>query len=155
MSEAWRAQPYAPYFETIETMLRRVWCRETASPGCQEAWTPENPAFGQCAVTTASLYHSLGGPRIEGLRIMRAEVEGFGSHYWLRLPDGVDVDITACQFPDGTVIPEGEERTIEYVLDSDRAKSARTRERMELFDEIAAMVAHEAERAMRRLGIGI
>ena len=153
MNEVWRKQPYAPYFETIEIMLRRIWCRETASPNCQKSWTPENPAYGQCAVTAASMYHGLGGPAVEGLRIMRAEVEGFGSHYWIRLPDGIDVDLTACQFPEGTVIPEGEERTVEYLLDSERAKSARTRERMELLDEIGETIVCETLEAMQRLGL--
>jgi len=43
--------------------------------------------------------------------------------------------MTRCQFPAGTVVPEGETRTIEYLLESERAKSARTKERAALLEK--------------------
>lgn len=137
MREAWRDHPLVGLdLELMEVFLRRCWCRATASPGDRDAWSEENPSKGQCAATVAMLWKSL--MEDDGLEaeILRAEVEGFGSHYWLRLPDGTEIDLTRGQFPEGTVIPEGEQRSIEALLDSERAKSARTRERAELLERL-------------------
>lgn len=154
MSEAWKERPYALIFEMLEVMLKRAWCRETAGPGDRGRWTPERPSIGQCAVTTASIYlHMTENGPVDGLKILRAAVDGFGSHYWLRLPDGTDLDLTRDQFPEGTVIPEGEERTIEYLLDSERAVAAATRARTELLDERIEDVMERAEREAKRLGL--
>lgn len=156
MDDAWKKQPYSVFFRVIKAALKPAWSRETASPGCQAAWSEDNPTYGQCAVTTAFLYLGLTetGP-VEGLRIMRAEVEGFGSHYWLQLPDGVDIDLTRKQFPDGTVIPPGEERTIEYLLDSPRAVLAKTRERMDLLEQRADTAFDRSGETLLAMGIDL
>ena len=104
-------------------MVRSSWCRETASPGCQEKWSPENPALGQCAVTALLVQDVLGG------ELMRTSVEGQGSHYYNRLPDGRTLDLTRGQFPEGTVIPDGQPVPREYVLGSERAVAAQTPQR--------------------------
>jgi hypothetical protein len=106
--------------------IRKAWCRETASPGSQADWSEDNPSFGQCAVTALMVQDLFGG------ELMRTSVESYGSHYYNRMRDGTDVDLTSGQFPAGTVIPPGKPVDREYVLDSERAVQARSRERYEL-----------------------
>ncbi len=97
--------------------LRAAWCRETSSD--PDAWTPENPAWGQCAVTAVVVRDMLGGEVVwgeaalpDGRRI---------SHYWNRIA-GRDIDLTREQFPAGTQLPPGGPRradipdTAAYVL---------------------------------------
>ena len=88
--------------------VESVWRADTsASPG---RWTPTNPSIGHCAVTALLVQDWCGGD------LLRAKVDG-ESHYWNRLPDGSEVDITRDQFGDPEpVIPAGEIRTREYVL---------------------------------------
>lgn len=156
MSEKWRGHPVAPLFEALESMIKRAWCRETASPGDQAAWSEGNPAIGQCAITTAYLYlefkKRLGGFN-PNLKIMRGVTDEFGSHYWLRLADGTDVDLTRCQFPEGTPIHSEEERSIEYLLNSEGAKNARTRERMDLLKTRIDTMRSDLAKSMDSLGL--
>ena len=111
--------------ELLAPLVSDVWCVETAALNCQNSWTPENPAFGQCAVTAALVFDLLGG------EIIRTEVAGFGSHYFNRFWSGAEIDLTRSQFPVNAVVPPGELRTLEYLLDSERAVAAKTRERFE------------------------
>lgn len=90
--------------------MHRAWCRETSAD--PEGWTPENPAWGQCAVTALVVQDELGGT------LRRAVVNGV-SHYWNLLPDGRHLDLTLWQFKRPlTYDPDvfGEEREREYVL---------------------------------------
>ncbi len=121
----------------IKKTLRWCWSRETASPGCQAAWTPENPGFGQCAVTALLVQDLLGG------ELMRTEVPGFGSHYYNRLDSGMPVDLTCHQFPEGTDVPAGEPVSRDRVLKSPRAVQAGTAERYERLKE--AYKAHRRD----------
>ncbi|HJV32654.1 MAG TPA: hypothetical protein VJ694_01370 [Patescibacteria group bacterium] len=138
------------YFEYARTKLEtrygvliklftKAWCKETASPSCQDGWSPSNPAFGQCAVTALAIQTMCGGT------LARTEVPGYGSHYFNRLVNGEGYsvyDLTKQQFPYAIRIPmPGEERDRAYVLHSPRAVEARTLERYELLKErlVAAM----------------
>jgi hypothetical protein len=85
--------------------LRDAWSAETSA---DERWSPEQRSLGQCAVTALIVQDHLGG------KLIRAEVEGV-SHYWNRLPDGTEIDLTRdqfAQFSPGRV----ETRSREYVL---------------------------------------
>lgn len=84
-----------------------VWARSTSAD--PDGWTPENPTFGQCAVTALLVQDIHGG------ELLRGKV-GQVSHYWNRLPDGSELDLTWEQFPAGTAKPVGDLRTREYVL---------------------------------------
>ena len=81
----------------LEDAVRASWAADT-SEGPDE-WSPENPAWGQCAVTSLVLRDYLGGDLVvagvvrDGRRVDR--------HVWLRLPSGLDVDLTAGQFGGG------------------------------------------------------
>ena len=69
--------------------IRRSW---SATTSVEKEWIREQPSRGQCAVTALVVQDYLGG------QLLRAEVEG-GSHYWNRLPDGTELDLTRDQFP--------------------------------------------------------
>nr|WP_240942836.1 NUDIX domain-containing protein [Planosporangium thailandense] len=68
-------------------------------------WRPENPARGQCGVTALVVHDLLGGDLILG------EVYEHGTrrgcHYWNRLPDGTEVDLTRDQFRPDEVVTAG------------------------------------------------
>lgn len=87
-------------------LIRQAWSAETSA---DPAWSNENPALGQCAVTAILLQDILGGELLRGMACG-------GSHYWNRLADGVEVDVTREQFPAGTEVVGSEVRSREYVL---------------------------------------
>lgn len=113
----------------LEPLILLSWCRATAFPGCQAAWSDKNPAWGQGAVTALLVHDFIGGV------IYRSRlVEPFGSHYFNKLRYNW-FDLTRGQFPEGTLIPPGEPVELDYILNSERAKSAQTRERFGLLKE--------------------
>ena len=73
-----------------------AWGADTCYPDSREEWTPQNPARDQCGMTALVVQVVLGGDLI----IAEVHVNGIqvGHHYWNRLPDGSDVDLTADQF---------------------------------------------------------
>lgn len=74
-----------------KSLIRAAWCRETSAD--PEGWTPENPAWGQCAVTALLVQELFGGD------LIRVEVAS-GSHYYNKLDDGTVLDLTGEQFGD-------------------------------------------------------
>lgn len=122
--------------EELSAALRRSWMRETAAPGSQNAWSATNPAWGQCAVTALIVHDLFGG------EILRTEVPGYGSHYYNRLADGREIDLTREQFPADVTVPPGQSAPRERLLSSDRARAAQTEERyrrlaQRLFEEMS------------------
>ncbi len=85
--------------------IARAWTRESAMDPV--AWTPENPAKDQCAVTAAFLWERLRLPVVRGRAILPDGT--IDSHYW-----NEGVDLTRLQYPAGTRIevrqgPQGED----------------------------------------------
>jgi hypothetical protein len=81
----------------LEDAIRGAWSVETSdSP---EEWTPELPSRGQCGATAAVVRDWLGGE----ILIANVLLDGrrAGRHAWNRLPSGLAVDLTRCQFTDG------------------------------------------------------
>lgn len=83
--------------------IRSSWSADTCDPVDLADWSPQNPARGQCAVSSLVLNDILGG------ELLLADVEFAtggkqGVHYWNRLPDGTELDLTREQFVDGEVI---------------------------------------------------
>lgn len=82
--------------ETLRPILRAAWGLDTCDPHDERDWHPGNPSRGQCGVTALIIQDLLGGELILGeVFVGDAQV---GYHYWNRLPDGRDVDLTADQF---------------------------------------------------------
>lgn len=94
--------------EDLKEALEKSWSKETSSD--PKNWTPDNPAWGQCAVTALIIQDYFGGD------LLRAAIEGIGSHYWNQLPNDSEIDLTKIQFLTAVVIPPGETRAREYVL---------------------------------------
>lgn len=71
----------------LRAQLETAWSKETSAGG----YTPELPSTGQCAVTALIVQDLLGG------ELMRTVNMGI-SHYFNRLEDGTEIDLTRDQF---------------------------------------------------------
>ncbi|MEM2974356.1 MAG: hypothetical protein QW112_01880 [Candidatus Micrarchaeia archaeon] len=74
----------------VKNAIRRAWCRETCYPPTQEIWSEDIPERGQCAVTAMVMQDYMGGDILYCSHT---------NHYWNRLSDGREVDLTRSQFP--------------------------------------------------------
>jgi hypothetical protein len=72
----------------LERALQHAWSADTSA--CH-TWSLECPSAGQCAVTALLVQDFFGGELLRG--VVCGE-----SHYWNRLPAGIEVDLTAQQF---------------------------------------------------------
>lgn len=89
----------------LSQALRASWNADTSA---YPRWSPHTPSLGQCAVTALIVQDVLGGD------LERVTVAG-QSHYYNRLPDGTEIDLTRDQFAEWS--PSAPEtRTREYVL---------------------------------------
>jgi hypothetical protein len=92
--------------ELLRPILRAAWGADTCDPHDLPDWRPDNPARGQCGVTALVVQDLLGGDLVLGeVFVEQAKI---GHHYWNRLPDGRDVDLTAGQFHPGEVVTGGQ-----------------------------------------------
>lgn len=94
---------------TLKNKLLLVWNAETALG----SWTSECPSLNQCAVTALIVQDYFGG------ELLRCKMTNNDSHYWNRLPDGTEEDLTAEQFnyiDDKPIKEEYIVRDREYVL---------------------------------------
>ena len=87
--------------------MRRSWSAATSADPA--GWTPANPAWGQCAVSSLVVQDHFGGALLRCL-------SPNGSHYFNALPDGSWLDTTGQQFGEGFVPSDIETRDREYVL---------------------------------------
>lgn len=87
-------------------VLERCWSAETSAT---PEWSKDCPSNGQCAVTALVIQDYEGGI------LQRVRTLG-GSHYYNRLADGAELDLTRDQFGPYEVFGEPQERTREYVL---------------------------------------
>jgi hypothetical protein len=71
--------------DQLLSLLRECWSIETSGQ-----WLPENPARGQCNVTSLVVHDILGG------EILKTQAPG-GWHFYNRI-DGKRYDLTASQF---------------------------------------------------------
>ena len=89
-----RKKPGNSKIETLDDLynvLRVCWCKESAYPSCQAEWVPNDPSYGQCAITAMLVYDMFGGS------IHRIRVSGGGTHYFNKL-NGYYIDLTREQF---------------------------------------------------------
>lgn len=109
--------------------LRLSWDVDTAATGAENAG--KGKPHGQCAVTALVVQDYLGGT------LMRCAFPlNGGSHYWNLIPAVGEIDLTREQYEHDRVIPRGTEihnRT--NILESERAKAAKTPERYTLLSQ--------------------
>ncbi len=105
------APVYSP--SEVESAIRQSWGRDTSqSP---KGWTPGNPSYAQCVITSLVYEHYLGGEIVYG--DVEYENEDYTirvtQHFWNEI-DGEKVDLTWEQFRpgaylihiDGPILPE-------------------------------------------------
>lgn len=90
----------------VERAVRASWGADTCAPEDVPDWHPGNPARGQCGTTALVLNDLLGGD------LVRADVHRDGErvdyHWWNRLGDGLELDLTREQFAANEVVGRGE-----------------------------------------------
>jgi hypothetical protein len=89
--------------EDVEAAVRGAWARDTCDPVDVDDWSAANPARGQCG-TTALIINDLLGGQLLVAEVLRADGSRQGVHWWNRLPDGTEIDLTRDQFTDHEVI---------------------------------------------------
>jgi ADP-ribose pyrophosphatase YjhB (NUDIX family) len=114
------AVPYCAV-TSLERAVRAAWCLWTSDPVDQPGWTEANPASGQCASTALVVQDRLGGELLIA-DVHEADGTRQGVHYWNRLPDGTELDLTRGQFRGGEHV--GPPRTIERPPDVTRGRVA-------------------------------
>jgi hypothetical protein len=93
--------------EDLRQLLLSAWQADTSF--APDQWSAANPALGQCAVTALIVQDLFGG------ELMRGCLDE-GSHYWNRLPNGQEVDLSSGQFGVDPIISGVEPRSRDYVL---------------------------------------
>ena len=91
--------------EDIEAAVRTAWARDTCDPVDADDWSPANPARGQCGTTALTINDLLGGELLVA-EVLRADGSRQGVHWWNRLPDGTEIDLTREQFTSHEVIQQ-------------------------------------------------
>jgi len=115
----------------LELALKNSWSKETSLD--PENWTPENPALGQCAVTSVIVNDYLGGEIVWANVILPDGRQV--SHYFNKI-NGIEKDFTKTQFPEGTVIPNGIPKTKGYSSTKEHILSyPKTQQRYELLKQ--------------------
>lgn len=90
-------------FADIEHVIRSSWSEETCDPLALPGWSPETPARGQCVVTALIVQEFLGGDLLLAA-VRNDDGSRQGLHYWNRLPDGTELDLTREQFAESETI---------------------------------------------------
>ena len=89
----------------IERVIRASWSDQTCDPVDLEEWSPGSPR-GQCAVTALVVQDLFGGELLLAV-VRNADGSRQGVHYWNRLADGVEVDLTREQFTPSEIVQVG------------------------------------------------
>lgn len=93
----------APDLDDLTRALGSAWGPDTCAPEDRPRWTADNPARGQCITTVLVVHDFFGGVLLRGEVVVGGERVDY--HWWNRLPDGTDVDLTRGQFgPDEQVV---------------------------------------------------
>jgi len=121
--------------DALERALRRSWGPDTCAPEDQPAWTADNPARGQCITTVLVVHDAFGGALVRG----EVHVDGkrIDFHWWNRLPDGSEVDLTRGQFGPHEVVVGAE--VVERPAGSHRVEQQ--------YDLLKERVAHQVKDA--------
>ncbi|MFH1065935.1 MAG: hypothetical protein V1734_05515 [Nanoarchaeota archaeon] len=99
---------------TLDNILLKSWDKETSSD--PDNWTTENPAWGQCAVTALIVNDYFGGKLVWANAMMP---DGKNISHYFNSIDGKEMDFTLRQFPEGTVVHEGMDKTKGFLTTRD------------------------------------
>jgi hypothetical protein len=91
--------------EDIEAAVRASWACDTCDPVDADDWSAANPARGQCGTTALTINDLLGGELLVA-EVLHADGTRQGVHWWNRLPDGTEIDLTREQFTSDEVIQQ-------------------------------------------------
>src|SRR6266508_310636 len=115
----------------MEQAIRESWSLDTSDDPAE--WSPENPARGQCDITSLVIHDLLGG------ELLAADVylddKRVESHMWNRLASGVEVDLTRDQFKRGQVLGEPTPRPRSAEFDPNHSRYHRYEKYLVLWDE--------------------
>ena len=100
------ARPRPFLLADIEAAVRESWGPDTAPPSHRPHWSPDNPARDQCGVTAMVLNDLLGGELLRG--VVRVDGVQTDFHWWNRLGEGVEIDLTREQFAPEEIVSAGE-----------------------------------------------
>jgi hypothetical protein len=89
----------------IEAAVRAAWARDTCDPVDVGDWSAANLALGQCGTTALTINDLLGGELLVA-EVLRADGSRQGVHWWNRLADGTEIDLTREQFASHEVIQQ-------------------------------------------------
>ncbi|MFC9945472.1 YunG family protein [Streptomyces pratensis] len=116
----------------IESAIRSSWDADTTTPVHRPHWNPGNPARDQCGVTALVVNDLLGGELIRGEVLVAGE--RVDHHWWNRLGQDLDIDLTREQFAPHEIVSGGVviERPAEIVRLREEYEllSARVQERL-------------------------
>lgn len=98
----------------LEKAVKQAWGKETSSD--PDNWSIENPAWGQCAVTSLVINDYLGGKLVWAEAVMPDGKKI--SHYFNNI-NNIEYDLTRCQFPEGTQIPIGADKAKSFATTRD------------------------------------
>ena len=99
IGSALRLDPQACLLAALEKHKRILCAAWTAQTSADAAWSPINPAAGQCAVSALAIQDAFGGEIVHTEAILPDQERV--SHYLNRF-GSFDFDATCEQFPDGT-----------------------------------------------------
>lgn len=80
----------------VAAALRLSWGADTCAPEDIPDWSIDNPARGQCGTTALVVHDFFGGDVMQGNVLVDEVWVDF--HWWNRLPDGAEIDLTREQF---------------------------------------------------------
>ncbi|MFF1945967.1 hypothetical protein ACFVWF_27905 [Rhodococcus qingshengii] len=80
----------------LTAAMHAAWGPDTCAPEDIDDWSAANPARGQCATTAVVVHDYCGGDLVRGEVHVLGERVDF--HWWNRLLDGSEVDLTREQF---------------------------------------------------------
>lgn len=95
-----------PSLEQASEAIRVSWSADTCDP-VDLPWSPANPSRGQCG-TSALVIHDLLGGDLMFAEVLRQDGSKQGHHYWNRLPEGGEVDLTLEQFAPDEIVQPGQ-----------------------------------------------
>jgi len=86
----------------LEAIIRKAWSKDTSDD--PDEWTESDSARGQCGATAMVVHQLFGGVLlVSDVFRVGTRVE---THYWNRLPSGLEIDLTREQFRAGETFGE-------------------------------------------------